>query len=179
MMKKLSLAIAAIALFCFAASAQSKILVAYFSHTGNTKAVAEEIKKQTGADIYEIVPQKAYPTDYKLVVEQAKTEIERDYRPPLKSKTIDIKKYDIIVVGSPCWWSTMAPPVATFLTSYNFSGKKIAPFMTHEGSRFGNTLNDIKSLCPKATLLEGMTIRGSEVGNAKEQIAKWANHLSK
>jgi flavodoxin len=51
--------------------------------------------------------------------------------------------------------------------------------MTHEGSRFGNTLDDIKSLCPKATLLEGMTIRGSEVGNAKEQIAKWANHLSK
>jgi flavodoxin len=177
-MKRLSLILAAIALFGIAASAQSKILVAYFSHSGNTEVVAKEIQKQTGADIYEIVPEKAYPTEYKAVVEQAKNEIDKNYRPPLKSKTINLKKYDVIILGSPCWWSTMAPPVITFLSSYNFAGKKIAPFMTHEGSRFGHTLDDIKSLCPNATILDGLTIRGSEVKDSEAQVVKWVKRLS-
>lgn len=114
-----------------------KILVVYFSHSGNTRTVAEQITRSTGADLFEIQPQEAYPTDYHSVVNQAKKEINTNHRPALKNDVQDFDKYDIIFIGSPNWWSTIAPPVATFLERHDFSGKTIVPFMTHGGGRFG------------------------------------------
>ena len=97
-----------------------KILVVYFSHSGNTRTVAEQITRSTGADLFEIQPQEAYPTDYHSVVDQAKKEINTNHRPALKNDVQDFDKYDIIFVGSPNWWSTIAPPVATFLERHDF-----------------------------------------------------------
>lgn len=154
-----------------------KILVAYFSHSGNTREAATQIKNMTGADIFEIQPAKAYPKDYNTVVEQAKREINANVTPELKNKIENIEQYDIIFVGSPCWWSTYAPPVATFLLSYNFDNKIIVPFMTHEGSRMGQSETDIKKLCPKSIVLEGLPIRGGSVKNSKEDILKWLNRI--
>ena len=94
-----------------------KVLVAYFSHSGNTRAVAERIAAATGADLVEIVPQKPYPAEYRAVVDQARREIGADYRPALKTDLPDAGRYDVIYIGSPCWWSTVAPPVATFLAA--------------------------------------------------------------
>ena len=91
-----------------------KILVVYFSHSGNTRTVAQQITRSTGADLFEIQPQEAYPTDYHSVVNQAKKEINTSHRPALKNDVQDFDKYDIIFIGSPNWWSTIAPPVATF-----------------------------------------------------------------
>ena len=110
-----------------------KVLVAYFSHSGNTRAVAERIAAATGADLFEIVPQKPYPAEYRAVVDQARREIAADYRPALKTDLPDAGRYDVIYIGSPCWWSTVAPPVATFLAAHDFTGKTLIPFMTHEG----------------------------------------------
>ena len=110
-----------------------KVLVAYFSHSGNTRAVAERIAAATGADLFEIVPQKPYPAEYRAVVNQARREIAADYRPALKTDLPDAGRYDVIYIGSPCWWSTVAPPVATFLAAHDFTGKTLIPFMTHEG----------------------------------------------
>lgn len=107
------------------------MLVAYFSHSGNTREMARQIAEATNGDLFEIVPQSAYPAQYDAVMAQAKREIGRGYRPALKGRLPDIGAYDVIFVGSPCWWGTVAPPVATFLAAYDWSGKTVAPFMTH------------------------------------------------
>lgn len=159
------------------ASPSKKILVVYFSHSGNTKEIANQIKDLTGGDIFEIQPIKAYPSDYQACVDQAKKEINANYKPALKTKLKSISSYDIIFVGSPCWWATMAPPVATFLSSYDFTGKTIVPFMTHEGSRMGRYASDIKKLCPKAKILEGLPVRGSNVKEAKGNVNKWLREI--
>lgn len=152
---------------------ENKILIVYFSHSGNTRVIAEYIKEATGGDIFEIQPVKDYPADYNTVVEQAKNEINASYKPELKAKVSGIAKYDVIFVGSPNWWSTIAPPVATFLSSYDLSGKKIVPFITHEGSQLGRSVADIKKLCPKSDVINGYACRGSKVKSARQEVAEW------
>ncbi|MDP4270124.1 MAG: flavodoxin [Bacteroidota bacterium] len=156
---------------------KKKILVAYFSHSGNTRFVANQIKNATGGDIFEIQSVKPYPQDYQTVVDQAKREINSNYKPALKTKISNIRQYDVIFIGSPNWWSTIAPPVATFLSSYNLEGKTIVPFMTHEGTRMGHSVLDIKKLCPKSTVLEGLSIRGGDVGRSRSDVEKWLRKL--
>ena len=155
------------------AKAPKKMLVAYFSHSGNTRTVAEQIREATGADIFEIEPAAAYPTNYQAVVDQAKKEVNSGFKPALKSKPENLGKYDIIFVGSPCWWYTIAPPVATFLSSYDLSGKTIAPLLTHEGSRMGHSEADIKKLCTTATVENGLAIHGGNVANSENEIKNW------
>lgn len=150
-----------------------KVLIAYFSHSGNTKIVASQIKEATGGDMFEIIPEKAYSTDYQTVVDQAKKEINAGFKPALKAMPENIDKYDVIIVGSPCWWGTIAPPIATFLSGCNLPGKTILPFMTHEGSRMGHTVEDIKKLCPKSTVVEGLPVRGGRVKDATPEVLKW------
>ena len=144
------------------AKAPKKMLVAYFSHSGNTRTVAEQIREATGADIFEIEPAAAYPTNYQAVVDQAKKEVNSGFKPALKSKPENLGKYDIIFVGSPCWW---------------YTGKTIAPFMTHEGSRMGHSEADIKKLCAGATLLPGLPVRGGSVQEAAPEVAKWLRRI--
>jgi flavodoxin len=153
-----------------AVETKPKVLVVYFSHSGNTKIVANKIKNFTDADILEIIPERAYPQDYDSVVNQAKIEIKSNFRPKLKNDKINIQNYDIIFVGSPNWWNTIAPPISTFLTSYDLSGKKIVTFITHEGSRLGVAESDIKKICPNSTILKGLAIRGSKVNDSDNDI---------
>ena len=94
-----------------ATAESAKILVAYYSYSGNTRFAAEEIQKATGGTLFEIVPVKAYSPDYNECVAEAKKEIRAGVKPELKSVTPDLSKYDVIFVGTPNWWSTMAPPV--------------------------------------------------------------------
>lgn len=150
-----------------------KMLVAYFSQSGNTEEVANQIKKMSGADIFQIIPAKPYPNEYQAIVDQAKKEINEGYQPVLKTQPDDLKQYDVIFVGSPCWWGTIAPPVATFLANNDLAGKTIVPFMTHEGSRMGHSVADIKKLCPNSTVLEGLPIRGSQAKEASRDIMAW------
>jgi flavodoxin len=156
---------------------KKKILVVYFSHSGNTRVIAEQIKKATNGDIFEVQPVKDYPDDYNSVVDQAKKEINANYKSALKTQVKNIKTYDVIFVGSPCWWGTIAPPVATFLSSYDLSGKTIVPFMTHEGSGMGHSVSDIKKLCPKSTVLDGLPVRGSSVKRAQKDVIKWLREI--
>ena len=104
-----------------------KILIVYYSWSGNIKKIAKVIHKAIGGELFEIEPITAYPKSYNYTVEQAKKEINKDFLPKLKS-TINTMEYDTIFVGSPNWWSTIAPPVASFLTDNNFSGKTVIPF---------------------------------------------------
>lgn len=150
-----------------------KVLVAYYSHSGNTREVARQIAGVSGGELFEIVPVTPYPSDYRTVVDQAKKEIEAGARPALKNWVEDMSQYDVIFIGSPCWWATVAPPVATFLTSYDFAGKTVVPFMTHEGSRMGRSEEDIRKLCPKSQVPDGLPVRGGAVGSSKDAVEKW------
>lgn len=154
-----------------------KVLVAYYSHSGNTREMARQIADVSGGELFEIVPVTPYPSDYQTVVDQAKREINAGTRPALKTRVEDMSQYDVVFVGSPCWWATVAPPVATFLTSYDFAGKTVVPFMTHEGSRMGRTEADIRKLCPKSQVPDGLPVRGGAVGSLKETVRRWVEGL--
>jgi flavodoxin len=128
-----------------------KMLIIYYSWGGNTRYMAEQIQSLTGADIFELKTVDPYPAEYRPTTEQARRELDSGYRPPLSSKIDNLADYDIVFIGSPNWWSTLAMPFFTFLEEHNMSGKILVPFMTHEGSAFGRTLTDLKKLCPDAT----------------------------
>ena len=155
-----------------------KVLVAYFSHSGNTREVARQISEATGGDLFEIVHATPYNTEYRAVVDQGKKEIEAGVRPALKNPVGDLSQYDVIFVGSPCWWSTVAPPVATFLADCDWAGKTVVPFMTHEGSRMGRSEEDIRKLCAGATLLGGLPLRGGAVKDSRDVVRKWVQGLN-
>jgi flavodoxin len=106
--------------------AAGKILVAYFSHSGNTRVIAEEIQKTVGGDLFRIEGVSPYPKDYNAVVEQAKQELSANVRPELTAKVDNMAAYQTIVIGYPIWWATMPMPVLTFLGSYDFSGRQRA-----------------------------------------------------
>ncbi len=159
-------------------SENGKVLVTYFSHSGNTREIANRIHSVVGGDIFEIQAVQPYPTEYNAVVEQAKKELQSGYRPRLKTEVRDIESYSVIFVGYPNWWSTIPMPVVTFLSEHDFSGKTIAPFCTHEGSRLGRSVGDIAKLCPGSTVLEGLAVRGSDVRNAQNELSGWLKRIS-
>jgi len=150
-----------------------KILIAYFSHSGNTREIAKQIQKATGGDLFEIQPVDPYPNDYQAVVDQAKKEIKAGYKPALKAKAGDVCKYDVVFIGSPNWWSTIAPPVASFLASCDFTGKTVVPFITHGGGGMANCAKDVKKLCPKSDVLSGHSFNGGTVKDAQDEVSKW------
>ncbi|GBR76125.1 NADPH-dependent FMN reductase [Candidatus Termititenax persephonae] len=157
----------------------SKILVVYYSHTGNTREIAKQIQAAVGGDIFAIEPLKPYPSEYRKTTEQAKKEITAGFKPEIKSGVANIKDYDTVFIGSPCWWSTIAPPVATFLSKHDLSGQTIIPFMTHGGSGLGHSVSDITKLAPKATIKTGRAFYGSSAPSAKEDVEEWLKDMAK
>lgn len=153
----------------------SNILIVYYSHSGNTRKLANLIAQQIDADCLEIIPEKPYPNDYTSVVNQAKQEISRNFRPALKNAQINLNKYTTIFIGSPNWWSSIAPPIATFIDTNDLSAKKIIPFCTHGGGGFGHIPQDIKRLCKNATVLNGFANYGSSIN--LQEVKKWLSKL--
>lgn len=158
-------------------SDNKKILIAYFSHSGNTKNMAQQINDYCGGDIFEIKTISPYPSDYGDCVDQAKKEQNENARPALASNVEDMSVYDIVFVGYPNWWGTMPMAVFNFLESYDFNGKTIVPFCTHEGSAMGRSERDIKQLLPSSEVLNGKPVRGSRVKSSGEDIKSWLEGL--
>ena len=154
-----------------------KALIAYYSRTGNTRTLAGHIQSLTGADSVELQPLNPYPEDYRATTRQAKREIESGFKPALKNGVENLASYDVVFVGSPCWWSTIAGPVRTFLADSDLSGKTIAPFMTHEGSGLGRSVADIKKLCPESIVLEGLAVRGGSVASSLNEAVAWLRKI--
>jgi flavodoxin len=154
-----------------------KVLVVYYSRSGNTREIANQIHAVVGGDIVELQTVNPYPAEYRATTEQARRELDSGYKPPLTTKISNIASYDIIFVGSPCWWGTFATPVWTFLSEYNLSGKTLAPFMTHEGSGLGRSESDLVKLCPNSRRLEGLAVRGSSVKSAQKDVESWLRRI--
>lgn len=155
-----------------------KVLVAYFSHSGNTRAVAGMVHELAGGELFEIVVTDPYPKDYEEVKERAKRELEAGARPRLKASLPKGTAYDVVFVGYPNWWGTMPMPVMTFLAeNQGFAGKTVIPFCTHEGSGLGRSDDDLARLSPKAKLLEGLAIRGRSAKESRSKVADWLRGL--
>lgn len=155
---------------------ENKILIVYYTHSSKTKKIAEIIKEETGGDIMEIEPEYPYPVSYNDVVEQAKKEINMGYKPKIKNN-ISIDDYNIVIVGSPNWWDTIAPPIATFLESADFSDKIIAPFCTHGGGGFGTSFKDIEIISKAKKVLKGFSIFGSGGKSARDKVVEWLKEI--
>ena len=170
-------------------SGGSKSLVVYFSRTGeqynvgviekgNTAIIADMIAAETGADTFEILPKEDnYPTTYSELTDYAKDEQNNNARPAIKDTVENFDQYDTIYFGYPIWWGDLPMICYTFLESYDFSGKTIVPFCTHEGSADAGTQSKIESAVPDATVKEVLAVQGQEAQNdpdsAKEKVINW------
>ncbi len=159
------------------AGKKARTLVVYYSQTGNTRAVAKHIRDLTNGDLVELVPVDPYPDDYSATTQQAKRELQSGYKPPLQTKVENLAAYDIICVGSPNWWNTVAGPVKTFLSDYDLSGKTLAPFITHGGGGVGRSVADIEKWCPHSTVTKGLAVSGYNAATSKADVAAWLNTL--
>ena len=141
-----------------------KMLVAYYSWSnGNTKRIAQKLADETGADIARIETTEPYRGSHEEVVEQGQREVEAGFMPQINPLSVNIADYDVFAIGPPTWWYTMAPAVLTFLTTNDFAGKTVIPFMTNGGWP-GHVIKDMKEKCKGANFMHEMQIRFDSMG---------------
>ena len=169
----------------------AKCLIAYFSRpgnnyvngqivnlpVGNTEVAAKMIREMTGGDLFQIEAVNAYPEDYTETTEVARQELRTNARPKLTGHVETMASFEVIFLGYPIWWGTMPMPVYSFQEDYDFSGKTIAPFCTHEGSGLGRSVSDIRKMCPQSTVPDGLAIHGGDVKNAHDEVAGWLRDI--
>ena len=144
-----------------------------YIEVGNTEKVANMISEITGADLFKIEQKEAYSADYQECIAEAKKDLQENKRPEVLNLPDNLDAYDEIYLGYPNYWGTMPMAVYTFLENYDFSGKKIHPFCTHEGSGLSGTEKDIQKAAKGAKVEKGLAINGSSVDSAKHAVEKW------
>ena len=144
-----------------------------YIEVGNTETIAKMIAQLTGADLFKIEQKIPYAKDYRTCIAQAKKDLIDNARPEILDMPSNLEQYDEIYLGYPNYWGTMPMAVYTFLESFNFQGKIIHPFCTHEGSGLSSTIDDIRKMVDGATVAEGLSIKGSEVNEAKSIVEDW------
>lgn len=159
-----------------------KMLVVYYSWSnGNTKRIAEKLASETGTDIASIETTTPYKGSYEEVVDQGKREVEAGFMPEINSLSVNISDYEAIAIGTPTWWYTMAPAVLTFLTTHDFKGKTVIPFMTNGGWP-GHVIQDMKEKCKGAEFMHEMQIQFDSMGKdhletPEHEIDKWIERI--
>ncbi|MFT9267454.1 flavodoxin [Oenococcus sp.] len=174
---------------------KQKTLIVYFSRReaassiyknrvlkiGNTKQIADMIKSKTNGVEYEIVPVKDYPKSFDRTSEVAQQEQNDNARPKIKNPIPDVSQYDTIFIGAPVWWGDYPMVVHTFLDAVDLNGKNVVPFSTHEGSGLANYPEVLRRQYPKARILKGLAIRGSDVaysrGDVQGRVDRWLTSL--
>ena len=146
---------------------------------GNTEKAAEMLADLTGGELFKIEQAQPYSEDYPTCIAEAKADLQANARPEVLNLPDDLDAYDEIYLGYPNYWGTMPMAVYTFLENYNFTGKRIHPFCTHEGSGLSGTTKDIQKAAPGAAVTEGIAIHGSHVDGAKGAIAEWVKEFRK
>ena len=171
-------------------SSNKKILIAFFSRpgenysvgtveVGNTEIMANNIAEITGGDLYKINPVIEYPNSYEEAKKVATREQNENIRPEIETKVNNFEEYDTIFIGYPIWYGDYPMIINTFIESYDFSGKTVIPFNTHEGSGNAGTFANIKNKLSNSTVLDGLSIRGSEAReeSSKGTIENWIDKL--
>lgn len=141
---------------------------------GNTEIVAEFIQQAVNADLFEVQTVQAYAKDYYDCIDEAKVELRKQARPELKHYLDDISAYDNIVVAGPCWWGTYPMAIFSQLERLDFTGKKVFPVMTHEGSGLAGSTAALRKYCQGATVGAGLAIHGAEATQSAAVVADWA-----
>lgn len=159
-----------------------KLLIVYYSWSnGNTERIAKALQRTAGGELLKIDTAVPYSGSYNDVVEQGRREVEQGCEPELKPSGVNIADYDVIAVGTPTWWYTMAPAVKTFLHRNDFTGKTVVPFMTNGGWP-GHVIRDMKSACSGAEFACEMQVRfdsggGDRLETPENRIAAWAQSV--
>jgi flavodoxin len=159
-----------------------KKLVVFYSYTGHTKMIAENIQRKFNCDILEIKPVKPYSTDYQTVVDEEQNNSSAGKTPDIQKIDKNINEYDEIIIGTPVWWYTIAPVIRTFLTQNDLSNKTIKPFATNAGW-LGHTFQEIQKLCPDSRVDKGMNIvftedhHVSQLVTSPDEIDEWIEKL--
>jgi putative flavodoxin len=135
-------------------------LIVYYSYSGITRKLAEDIALITDGDLRELKPQKPYSFSYNTAVKEVREEMEKGYCPTLIQGLEDIENVEVIFIGSPNWLKTFAPPVLSFLRKVDLSGKTIIPFCTHGGGGFGRMIEDYKKECKNSIIKDGIALKG-------------------
>ncbi len=163
----------------------AKTLIAFFSRRGqnyvdggirnlakgNNEVIVEKIKAQLpDADVFRIDTVRKYSPDYMVCIEEAKEELRAKARPELTAKVENMEQYDTVILGYPNWWGLPPMAVLTFLESYDFTGKKIVPFCSHEGSGLGGSLRQIKMSVPDADITAGVAIHGAAASHCDREV---------
>lgn len=162
---KLLLFLSVFCLFSSCGNAQEhpksdNILIVYVSRTNNTKAVAEMIQENVGGELIALELENPYPENYKEIVAQVDKENDEGFLPELKTKINDLDSYGTIFLGFPTWDMQMPPPLKSFLTNNDLSGKKVIPFNTNAGYGVGSSFKTVEKLCTNSTILEGYSTKG-------------------
>jgi len=155
-----------------------KTLIVYYSYTDDTRKLANMIHERVGGDILEIQPLELYPDDYNAAYAQGRKEVEGRIKPQLNNNFKDISEYGTIYLGSPIWFGTIAPPVASFLYGQSLAGKTIIPFCTYDGLGTGQSNEEIARLSPNARIAEGFAVKRTEVAKAREALDEWLNRIN-
>lgn len=149
---------------------QHTVLILYYSQTGATASVANQLKSCMDADIEEIICEKPYDGDFNATIERCKKEHEKGEIPAIKAIKSDIKKYDIIFLGYPIWFGTYAPPIAALLDKVSFEGKMIVPFCTFGSGGLESSIEDLKTQMPRSIIMEGFGIRNARLQYLQEEL---------
>lgn len=174
-------------------TAENKVLIAYFSladsvpegadavthatpSIGNTESAAIEIQKQTGGDLFAIHTVESYPISHRECSEAAEEEMRSDARPELSSHIENMENYDTVYIGYPIWWYQEPMAIRTFLEEYDFSEKTVIPFCTTLGAGVKESEENIQSLCPNSTVLNGLTLYSGQ-DNFSDEILKWLSEI--
>lgn len=147
-----------------------KMLVLYYSQTGNTKAVAQEIATKLGAEMDEIIAVEPYDGDFQATIERGRKELEEGVFPEIQPIKVDVAKYDVVFLGYPIWFGTYAPPVITFLNQVDLSGKKIVPFCTFGSGGLESSVKDLVEAAPEAEILPGYGVRAARLEAMPKEI---------
>lgn len=142
---------------------------------GNTEKVAKMIAQKIGADLFKIEQAVPYSANYKECIAEAKKDLQSKARPKLNTLPVNLDDYDEIYLGYPNYWGNMPMAVYTFLEAFDWLGKTIHPFCTHEGSGLSDTEREIKKVCTGAYVAKGLAIHGSSADKAQKTIDKWLN----
>ena len=151
-----------------------KKLVAFYSLSGNTRAVAKRIARALRADLMEIRTLKVYPDDHDVLLSLGQKEVASGYMPQLAPLAFRIAGYETIVLGTPVWWSSYAPAVKTFMAGVSWKGKKVYPFAT-DGGELGHTPSDLRRAMRGAQVAPVFEVRfeDGKQQTAESEIRAW------